>query len=101
MSDQVTLTLLDSARARPVRLDGFDAVINHALTHSMDTITKQTETAKPFSFKEFGDALTEFFSSLKLSIFLMITLAILTTIKTVIQQDEQPKTYTKKHNKST
>jgi len=66
----------------------------------MDAITKQTEAAKPFSFKEFGDALAEFFSSLKLAIFLMITLAILSTVGTVIQQGERPEVYIKEYGES-
>ena len=58
-------------------------------------MTEHVEAAKAFSFKEFGDAFAEFFSSLKLAIFLMITLAITSTVGTVIQQGEQPDVYTK------
>ena len=67
----------------------------------MDAITKRTEDAKSFSFKEFGDALVEFFSSLKLAIFLMITLAILSTVGTVIQQGERPEVYIKEYGENT
>src|SRR2546428_2260202 len=63
----------------------------------MDAITKRTEDAKSFSFKELGDALVEFFSSLKLAIFLMIVLAILSTVGTVIQQGERPEVYIKEY----
>jgi cytochrome c biogenesis protein len=66
----------------------------------MDAITKQTEEAKSFSFKELGDALVEFFSSLKLAIFLMISLAILSTIGTVIQQGERPEVYIKEYGEN-
>jgi cytochrome c biogenesis protein len=69
-------------------------------THEMDAITKDTEAAKPFTFKEFGDALLEFFSSLKLAIFLMITMAILATVGTVIQQGERPEVYIKEYGES-
>src|SRR6266487_5549232 len=61
------------------------------------SMTEHAEAAKPFSFKEFGDAFVEFFSSLKLAIFLMITLAILSTVGTVIQQGEQPDVYIKEY----
>src|SRR3989475_12565767 len=66
----------------------------------MDAITKRTEDAKSFSFKELGDALVEFFSSLKLAIFLMITLAILSTVGTVIQQGERPEVYIKEYGEN-
>src|SRR2546427_11942631 len=66
----------------------------------MDVITKPADDAKPFSFKEFGDTLGEFFSSLKLAIFLMITLAILSTIGTVIQQGERPEVYIKEYGEN-
>src|SRR2546425_6415532 len=66
----------------------------------MDAITKRTEDVKSFSFKEFGDALVEFFSSLKLAIFLMITLAILSTVGTVIQQGERPEVYIKEYGEN-
>ena len=66
----------------------------------MDAITKETEAAKPFTFKEFGDALREFFSSLKLAIFLMITMAILATVGTVIQQGERPEVYIKEYGET-
>ena len=66
----------------------------------MDATTKETETAKPFTFKEFGDALLEFFSSLKLAIFLMITMAILATVGTVIQQGERPDVYIKEYGET-
>jgi cytochrome c biogenesis protein len=66
----------------------------------MDAVTKETEAAKPFTFKEFGDALVEFFSSLKLAIFLMITLAILSTVGTVIQQGERPEVYIKEYGEN-
>src|SRR6266545_5529162 len=66
----------------------------------MDAITKRTEDAKSFSFKELGDALVEFFSSLKLAIFLMITLAILSTVGTVIQQGERPEVYIKEYGET-
>ena len=60
-------------------------------------MTEQVEAAKPFSFKEFSDAFVEFFSSLKLAISLMITLAILSTVGTIIQQGEQPDVYIKEY----
>jgi cytochrome c biogenesis protein len=63
-------------------------------------MTEHAEVAKPFSFKEFGDAFVEFFSSLKLAIFLMITLAILSTVGTVIQQGEQPDVYIKEYGEN-
>ena len=66
----------------------------------MDATTKETEAAKPFTFKEFGDALLEFFSSLKLAIFLMITMAILATVGTVIQQGERPEVYIKEYGET-
>src|SRR5437016_14347411 len=66
----------------------------------MDAISKENDAAKPFSFKEFGDALVEFFSSLKLAIFLMITLAILSTVGTVIQQGEQADVYIKEYGEN-
>src|SRR5438445_675035 len=66
----------------------------------MDAIAKRTEDAKSFSFKELGDALVEFFSSLKLAIFLMITLAILSTVGTVIQQGERPEVYIKEYGEN-
>ena len=66
----------------------------------MDATTKETETAKSFTFKEFGDALLEFFSSLKLAIFLMITMAILATVGTVIQQGERPEVYIKEYGET-
>src|SRR2546427_9991924 len=66
----------------------------------MDAITKRTEDAKSFSFKELGDALVEFFSSLKLALFLMITLAILSTVGTVIQQGERPDDYIKEYGEN-
>src|SRR5438094_9374199 len=66
----------------------------------MDAITKPADDAKPFSFKEFGDTLGEFFSSLKLAIFLMITLAILSTVGTVIQQGEQADVYIKEYGEN-
>src|SRR5213592_5115253 len=59
-----------------------------------------TDVAKAFSFKEFGDAFVEFFSSLKLAIFLMITLAILSTVGTVIQQGEQADVYIKEYGEN-
>src|SRR3989475_4071581 len=74
--------------------------IDSQATSPMDAITKRTEDAKSFSFKEFGDALVEFFSSLKLAIFLMITLAILSTIGTVIQQGERPEVYIKEYGEN-
>jgi cytochrome c biogenesis protein len=60
-------------------------------------MTEQVETAKAFSFKDFRDAFVEFFSSLKLAIFLMIVLAILSTVGTVIQQGERPEVYIKEY----
>jgi len=66
----------------------------------MDATTKETEQAKPFTFKEFGDALREFFSSLKLAIALMITMAILATVGTVIQQGERPEVYIKEYGEN-
>src|SRR3989442_12571093 len=66
----------------------------------MDAITKRTEDAKSFSFKELGDALVEFFSSLKLAIFLMITLAILSTVGTVIQQGAGPEVDIKEYGEN-
>ncbi len=79
----------------------YDETIFQSLaTHEMDAVTKETETAKPFTFKEFGDALAEFFSSLKLAIFLMITMAILSTIGTVIQQGERPEVYIKEYGET-
>ena len=70
------------------------------MTREMDATTKETEMAKPFTFKEFGDALADFFSSLKLAIFLMITMAILATVGTVIQQGERPEVYIKEYGES-
>jgi cytochrome c biogenesis protein len=61
---------------------------------------EHAEASKPFSFKEFGDAFVEFFSSLKLAIFLMITLAILSTVGTVIQQGEQADVYIKEYGEN-
>lgn len=66
----------------------------------MDATTKEPDLAKSFSFKEFGDALREFFSSLKLAIFLMITMAILATVGTVIQQGERPDVYIKEYGEN-
>src|SRR5881396_4311929 len=66
----------------------------------MDAMTKGPANPKPLSFREWGDALVEFFSSLKLAIFLMITLAILSTIGTVIQQGERPEVYIKEYGES-
>lgn len=66
----------------------------------MDVTTKEPDLAKAFSFKEFGDALREFFSSLKLAIFLMITMAILATVGTVIQQGERPDVYIKEYGEN-
>src|SRR5205809_5907724 len=63
-------------------------------------MTEHAEASKPFSFKEFGDAFVEFFSSLKLAIFLMITLAILSTVGTVIQQGERPEVYIKEYGEN-
>src|SRR2546422_303165 len=74
--------------------------IDSQATNPMDAITKPADDAKPFSFKEFGDALGEFFSSLKLAIFLMITLAILSTVGTVIQQGERPEVYIKEYGEN-
>ena len=59
-----------------------------------------TDVAKAFSFKEFGDAFVGFFASLKLAILLMITLAILSTVGTVIQQGEQPQVYIKEYGET-
>src|SRR5438876_2393211 len=59
-----------------------------------------TDVAKAFSFKEFGDAFVGFFASLKLAILLMITLAILSTVGTVIQQGEQPQVYIKEYGEN-
>jgi cytochrome c biogenesis protein len=61
---------------------------------------EQTQAAKSFTFKEFGDALAEFFSSLKLAVLLMISLAILSTVGTVIQQGERPEVYIKEYGES-
>jgi len=61
---------------------------------------EQTQVAKSFTFKEFTDILGEFFSSLKLAILLMITLAILSTVGTVIQQGERPEVYIKEYGES-
>lgn len=61
---------------------------------------EETQVAKPFTFKEFGDTLAEFFSSLKLAISLMIAIAILATIGTVIQQGERPEVYIKEYGES-
>src|SRR5947199_9135210 len=66
----------------------------------MDAVTERTEDEKSFSFKELGDALVEFFSSLKLAIFLMITLAILSTVGTVILQGERPEVYIKEYGEN-
>src|SRR5256884_2398367 len=74
--------------------------IDSQATNPMDAITKPADDAKPFSFKEFGDTLGEFFSSLKLAIFLMITLAILSTVGTVIQQGERPEVYIKEYGEN-
>src|SRR5947209_16136950 len=74
--------------------------IDSQATNPMDAITKPAADAKPFSFKEFGDTLGEFFSSLKLAIFLMITLAILSTVGTVIQQGERPEVYIKEYGEN-
>src|SRR6059058_678526 len=74
--------------------------IDSQATNPMDAITKSADDAKPFSFKEFGDTLGEFFSSLKLAIFLMITLAILSTVGTVIQQGERPEVYIKEYGEN-
>ena len=63
-------------------------------------MTEHAEASKPFSFKEFGDAFVEFFSSLKLAISLMITLAILSTVGTVIQQGEQADVYIKEYGEN-
>jgi len=63
-------------------------------------MTEHAEASKPFSFKEFGDAFVEFFSSLKLAILLMITLAILSTVGTVIQQGEQADVYIKEYGEN-
>ncbi len=60
----------------------------------------QAEAVKSLTFKEFSDAFVEFFSSLKLAILLMITLAILATVGTVIQQGEQPQTYIKEYGET-
>ena len=63
-------------------------------------MTSQAETAKALTFKEFSDAFVEFFSSLKLAVALMITLAILATVGTIIQQGEQPEVYIKEYGET-
>src|SRR2546426_11986244 len=83
---------LDSPGVRPVGLDDLDRLSSHEPHGCHHETSRRRET---FSFKEFGDALGEFFSSLKLAIFLMITLAILSTVGTVIQQGERPEVYIK------
>src|SRR2546428_14046571 len=74
--------------------------IDSQATNPMDAITKPADDAKPFSFKEFGDTLGEFFSSLKLAIFLMIPLAILSTGGTAVQQGERPAVYIKEYGEN-
>src|SRR5205814_6755993 len=81
-------------KSAPCRMNGASTICKR------DVMTEHAEASKPFSFKEFGDAFVEFFSSLKLAILLMITLAILSTVGTVIQQGEQADVYIKEYGEN-